>query len=70
MRQNVGTTERLVRGLGAAGVITCAFMAPLAAEVRLPLFGVVGGYLLYSALSGTCLGYRLVGKNTCATGPT
>jgi hypothetical protein len=65
MRRNIGTTERVARGLGAAGMIVCAFMAPMAAELRLPLFGGLGAALLFTALSGTCPGYWLLGKRSC-----
>ena len=69
MTKNVGTLDRVFRGLGAASMLTCAFMAPLPLEVRVPVFGSLGAYLLFSSLKGTCLGYRLLGKNTCAASP-
>jgi hypothetical protein len=65
MRKNVGTGDRVTRGLGALGLLTCAFMAPLAVEVRAPVFGLLGAYLLYTAVAGSCLGYRLMGRSTC-----
>jgi hypothetical protein len=42
-------------------------MAPLPPEVRLPVFGLAGAYLLFNAISGSCLGYKLMGKSTCPT---
>jgi hypothetical protein len=65
MKKNVGTMDRVTRGLGALGLLTCAFMAPLAVEVRGPVFGLAGVYLLYTALAGSCLGYRMMGRSTC-----
>ena len=65
MTKNVGTLDRVVRGLGAAWMLTCAFLAPLAVELRAPIFGTLAAYLLFSSLRGTCLGYRMLGKTTC-----
>ena len=65
MTRNVGTMDRVARGVGGLGLLTCAFMAPLAAEVRLPLFGAMAAYLAYTALAGSCLGYRMMGRSTC-----
>jgi hypothetical protein len=31
------------------------------------VFGVMGAYFLMTALIGTCAGYALIGKSTCAT---
>jgi hypothetical protein len=39
MIRNVGNVDRVLRLAGAAIMGTCAFMAPFAAEVRLPAFG-------------------------------
>ena len=69
MKQNLGTSDRLARIAAALGLLTCAFLAPLPALVRGGVFGVMGGYLLLTALAGTCLGYTLMGKSTCPTRP-
>ncbi len=66
MKRNVGNAERVMRALAAAALVTCAVLAPLALEVRL---GVLGAYLLFTALAGSCLGYRLTGRSTCAIEP-
>jgi purine-cytosine permease-like protein len=66
MKRNVGTGERLLRGAGGAAMATCAVMAPVPMVVRLGVFGVMGAYLLLSALVGTCLGYALIGRSTCS----
>jgi len=40
-------------------------LAPLPLVVRVPAFGVLGAYMLVTALAGTCLGYKLMGRSTC-----
>lgn len=65
MTKNVGTMDRVARGAGALGLGACAFMAPLPLSIRLAGFGMTAVYLLFTALAGTCLGYRLMGKSTC-----
>lgn len=69
MKRNLGNGERLLRGVGGLAMGTCAVMAPLPLAARLALFGVTEGYLLLSALAGTCLGYTLMGKSTCSIEP-
>jgi len=66
MTKNVGTLDRVFRGFGAALMLTGALLAPLAVELRVPLFGSLAAYLLFSSLRGTCLGYLALGKTTCA----
>jgi hypothetical protein len=66
MNRNVGRGERVVRGVLGVAMATCAVIAPFSLAVRLGIFGAVGGYLAFSALVGTCLGYRLIGKATCS----
>jgi len=67
MVRNVGTVDRIARGGTAAALTTCSFLAPLPLETRLIAFAVPAVYLLFTALRGTCLGYRLMGKSTCPT---
>lgn len=69
MKRNVGNGERVFRGVGGLAMATCAVMAPLPLAARLAVFGVTGGYLLFSAFAGTCLGYALIGKSTCPSEP-
>lgn len=69
MKRNVGNGDRLFRMVGGLAMVACAVMAPVPLAVRLAVFGVMGGYLLLSALKGTCLGYRLMGKSTCPIEP-
>jgi len=65
MTKNVGPGDRVARGLGAAGLGLCAMLAPLPFWVRVLGLGLNAIYLGYTALSGTCLGYRLMGRSTC-----
>lgn len=65
MKKNVGRSDRAFRALGAAGMLVCSVMAPLPLVLRVAGFGVMGAYLLFTAVAGTCLGYRLLGKSTC-----
>ncbi|WP_437806507.1 YgaP family membrane protein [Sorangium sp. So ce1078] len=65
MKRNVGKRDRLFRGLGALVLLACAWAAPLPLAARLAAFGAAGAYLLFTALSGTCLGYALMGRSTC-----
>ncbi|MCP3097814.1 DUF2892 domain-containing protein [Myxococcus sp. K15C18031901] len=69
MKRNVGNLERLFRALGGLVLVTCAAMVPLPLPVRLGTFGVLGGYMLFSALAGTCFGYALMGRSTCPLEP-
>ena len=68
--RNVGNSERVLRGLAASLMGSCAVLAPLPLAIRLPAFGGMAAYLLFTALSGTCLGYRLMGKSTCRVEPS
>lgn len=69
MKRNVGNTERLFRGVGGLALATCAVMAPLPLVVRVATFGVLGAYMLFTALAGSCLGYTLMGRSTCPIEP-
>lgn len=65
MTTNVGKMDRVFRALGAIGMLAAAFLAPLPVEVRVPLFGLLAAYMSFTALAGTCLGYKLMGMSTC-----
>lgn len=69
MTRNVGSGDRIARGLAALALLTCTVAAPLPLPTRLIAFGLSGVYLLFSALAGTCFGYRLMGKSTCPVEP-
>jgi len=65
MKRNVGNPERGGRALGGLALAACAFMAPLPLAVRVAGFGVLGTYMLFAALAGSCLGYSLMGRSSC-----
>ena len=61
---NVGAADRLIPTLAGCMMLLAAFLLALPVMGRVGLAG-MGLYLLGTALSGTCLGYRLMGKSTC-----
>jgi hypothetical protein len=61
---NVGAADRLFRTLAAGMMLLAAILLTIPVMGRVGLAG-MGLYLLGTALSGTCLGYRLMGKSTC-----
>jgi hypothetical protein len=65
MTKNLGTNDRIARVIGGALILLCSVTAPLPLAVRAAGFGLSGVYLLFSAIAGTCFGYRLMGKSTC-----
>jgi Protein of unknown function (DUF2892) len=65
MMKNVGSADRVGRALGGVAMLVCSVMAPLPLLVRVTALGGMGSYLLFTAVAGTCLGYRLMGKSTC-----
>jgi hypothetical protein len=65
MPRNVGNRDRLVRTLAVLPLAACSVMAPFSLPLRLLAFGLPALYMLFTVLSGTCLGYRLMGKSTC-----
>ncbi|UJR82163.1 YgaP family membrane protein [Sandaracinus amylolyticus] len=64
MGRNVGGWDRAARAVGALGMIVCAVIAPMPLVARVGLV-VIALYVTGTALVGTCLGYRLMGKSTC-----
>lgn len=63
--QNVGTFDRALRAVASIGLGVFAVFAPWPAWVRLLALGGTSVYLGITALAGTCLGYRLLGRSTC-----
>jgi Protein of unknown function (DUF2892) len=66
MRQNLATWDRALRAVFAIVLGSCAVVAPL----PLGISAAAGGtaiYLVLTALAGTCLGYRMLGRSTCPT---
>jgi hypothetical protein len=64
-KKNVGTWDRALRGAAAAMMMTCAVLAPLPIAVRIAALALPALYMAATALAGTCLGYRLMGRSTC-----
>lgn len=65
MTKNVGNRDRLLRFLPALLLFSCSVAAPLPSELRLLAFALPAVYLLFTALSGWCLGYAVMGRTTC-----
>jgi Protein of unknown function (DUF2892) len=62
---NLGSKDRLARVLGALPLAVCSVMAPFPLPLRLGLMALPAVYLLGTALVGSCLGYKLMGRSTC-----
>lgn len=65
MTRNLGSLDRGLRVLAALALGVVAVVGPFSLGVRLGVFGLNGAYLLWTALAGSCLGYRLMGRSTC-----
>ena len=65
MKKNLATWDRVGRAVMALTMATCAVMAPLPLVVRIALLGLPALYVAFTAVAGTCLGYRLMGYSTC-----
>ena len=65
MKKNVGAVERWFRGFTGLALLVCSGIGPFPLVVRLTVFGAMGSYLLFTAVAGTCFGYRLMGLSTC-----
>lgn len=65
MRHNTAGWDRMVRALAGAAMLVGSLFAPFPLLVRVLALAVGGIYMLATALSGTCLGYRLIGFSTC-----
>jgi hypothetical protein len=53
-----------MRLLGAAAALLGAVWGPFSATLS-GILAATAGYLLLSAIVGSCFGYRLMGKSTC-----
>lgn len=65
MKTNVGTWDRVARAVAAALMVAAAALAPLPLAVRIAALGLPAIYMAFTALTGTCLGYRMMGRSTC-----
>lgn len=66
MRKNLGKGDRALRAMAVVALLICSVFFPLPLAVRVPAFGLMAAYLLFTVLAGTCLGYALIGKSTCS----
>ncbi len=69
MNHNVGSLDRTIRGIAGIAMASSAFVLPLPFPALGVALGAMGGYLVLTALFGRCLGYRMMGRSTCALGP-
>ncbi|HEY6081593.1 MAG TPA: DUF2892 domain-containing protein [Polyangiaceae bacterium] len=65
MLQNLGGTDRFLRVTFALVLAGGSFVAPFSLTLRLLGFALPALYVLGTALTGTCLGYKLMGRSTC-----
>ncbi|MDB4989049.1 MAG: hypothetical protein JWN04_4227 [Myxococcaceae bacterium] len=65
MKRNVSNGERWSRAMASAAMLLGSVLAPVSLLTRVAVFGTMGLYLLFTALSGTCFGYRLMGRSSC-----
>ena len=65
--KNVGNADRIARLVVGLALIVAALVAPVSFAFRVGAFATLGGYTVLTALAGTCLGYRLMGRSTCPT---
>jgi hypothetical protein len=65
MTRNMGTTDRLVRGLLVAPLAAAAAVLVGAGSVGGILLLVLAAVMVATAASGSCPLYRLVGLSTC-----
>lgn len=64
MTQNIGSTERVIRGIVGLGLISLVFFGP-----QTP-WGWIGLIPLGTAVIGWCPPYALLGINTCGKRPS
>jgi len=64
MKANIGSYERIARGIVGLGILSLAFVGPATP------WGYLGLVPLFTALVGWCPPYALLGISTCGkTGP-
>ena len=69
MSRNLGSLDRALRVFGALALLTCALLSPFSLPLRIAALALPGVYLLGTALLGTCLGYKLMGRSSCGISP-
>lgn len=63
--KNLANWDRYARVVASLALLVAAVAAPMALSLRLPLLLGMAGYMMTTALVGTCLGYKLMGVSTC-----
>jgi hypothetical protein len=66
MKHNVGSLDRILRLLVGIAMLVSSVVAPVSLSIA-GAIGLTGGYMLFTSLAGTCLGYRMIGRSTCTT---
>jgi hypothetical protein len=69
MNRNVANWDRILRAIAGAAMIAGSFMMPWPLVVRVLVLGMMGAYLVMTAVAGTCLGYKMMGMTTCPLHP-
>jgi len=62
MKKNIGSTERIIRIIAGAGILSLAFAGPQSPWAYLGIIPLATG------LAGWCPPYALLGKSTCKSG--
>ena len=65
MTRNIGTAERILRGLAGLGLIAFALLGGQTSYATYAVWGWLGLVPLATALVGWCPPYALLGINTC-----
>ena len=66
MSTNVGNADRIARVVASFVLVAVAVIAPVPLLAQIGL-GIAALYMLGTAVAGTCLGYKMMGKSTCPT---
>lgn len=64
MKKNIGTTDRIVRLILGMLLISSVFIVSGGIWLKIAL-GVFGLFVIAEAVSGWCVLYKLLGRNTC-----
>jgi hypothetical protein len=65
MNQNLARWDRVGRTVVATSMLVGAFAARIPWTVAVFALALPAVYMAFTALAGTCLGYRLMGYSTC-----
>jgi hypothetical protein len=69
MKPNAANWDRALRAGAGLALMGCSILAPFPLLTRILAFGASGAYLIGTAIVGSCLGYKLMGKSTCPVSP-